>query len=107
MGRLYTNVRFVIVCSLCPIVAVDVRFAPLGGYCYILNVNMPICLECPTVCLTCPIRTLFPHMISIVRTCPLCPSPYIIRTSVLLTRSSTYGTIHNVRFVPFVLTCLM
>ena len=31
MGQMSYDVRFVILCSLCPIVAVDVRFAPLGG----------------------------------------------------------------------------
>lgn len=40
MGRLSYDVRFVLLCSLCPIVGVDVRFAPLGGYCPTLNINI-------------------------------------------------------------------
>jgi hypothetical protein len=31
MGQMSYDVRFVILCSLCPIGVADVRFAPLGG----------------------------------------------------------------------------
>ena len=40
MGHMSYDVRFVILCSLCPIGAVDVRFAPLRGLYDILNINI-------------------------------------------------------------------